>query len=412
MNNLTRPDKVTITIRIFIKFVALLLLFTQEFTAIQIGVAILIILATEAYEIPAMAYAITSPIHRTRIYSIIGPINMIVIVGILYFLNILNTELYLIALFANFAFGIPSGLNAALISGIVSSALYLFATSVSTDLDSMVIVFRSMLLFMASGISGLVSHLYIESDQEKKHLLKTLEDTHISEELKNEFVSLASHNLRAPLTVIKGYLEVLEETQPGSDDFNMAIDRIGKKLTVFDEQAKRLIKLADLASKRMKFNFNLKKIEEIVESLIDKYSSLAKDHGLTFTYTSHIDSDTIIKCDEEQLKASIDNLLSNAVKYNTTGSYISLSIDEHGDSISVSVSDDGGGVPQDIGKRMFSKYARSKEHQSQAGTGLGLYLSQQIVEAHGGKISLNNHPPVAEFIISLPKYVKSDLKDL
>lgn len=234
---------------------------------------------------------------------------------------------------------------------------------------------------------GITTFLFNSAEKETRDAITHHSHRKESDDLKNKFVALASYNLRSPLTVIKGYLQVLAEG-PESRDYAVALKRVNLAFADFETQSLRLIELADLASDKMKFSFTVDSPEDILTKLAQKYTELAKEHSLKFIFEYAIAPHVRVKLDPEQFSAALENLTHNAIKYNTTGTYIKLSATNNKDSVLIFVQDNSGGVPKDIG--------------DQKGTGLGLFLSQRIIEAHGGHIRLNNKPPSLKFIVAVP----------
>ncbi|PIZ44805.1 hypothetical protein CO180_02660 [candidate division WWE3 bacterium CG_4_9_14_3_um_filter_41_6] len=405
LTHITIPDKIAIAARLSVKLLLLSIVALTNPIPLMFWTFCIVIVISEVLELITLRYVLKTPNFRQTLYSLLGVSTGIIVIFGLFSFDLLGTEYFPLLLFISCVYGLSGGLNSSITVGIVNAGFYLFALRQFTNVPLSIGVTESMLLFLFTVITGIATNLYTISENERNNIGNRLTRKQQAEELKNEFVSLAAHNLRTPLTVVKGYLQVLEEEEPQSPDYVTALERVNLKLSEFETQANRLIELADLSSDQMKFSFTIDSPEHILNILAQEYTQRAQEHSLKFDYRYAVDPQVRIKLDPEHYSAAIENLLSNAIKYNNTGSYVKLSAYNNATHVFVSVSDDGGGVPKDIGAKLFTKYARSKKHTNHKGTGLGLYLSQQIIEAHNGKIELKPHPDIAEFIASVPIFV-------
>ncbi|MBI4117919.1 MAG: GAF domain-containing sensor histidine kinase [Parcubacteria group bacterium] len=209
------------------------------------------------------------------------------------------------------------------------------------------------------------------------------------DEAKSEFISIASHQLRTPLTVIKGYLSMVNE-----NFFGVVPQKLREVLQKVVESTDRLIALVNdlldisrIESGRMKYSFAPLSFEILVRSVAEGLDRMAQNKGLGFEI--HIPKKKLpkIHADEQKLRQVILNVIDNAVKYTDKGK-IDIFMNRLGSEIEFVCQDTGRGIePQDIG-RLFQKFARgSGIHVVHTeGTGLGLFVGKKIVEAHGGSI--------------------------
>ncbi len=224
--------------------------------------------------------------------------------------------------------------------------------------------------------------------------------------LQGRFVAMASHDFKAPLTAITAYTEVLLG-QVGDDAFPHASEFLG----VIRAEAGRLLRMVDrvLDFTRMEFGPQLMKLEpvplaELVQEAVRALSPTAASRGLrvaieapAFLPRAEVDADLI--------RQVIVNLLGNAVKYTPEGGHIRLVLAEEGSSVSVSVIDDGPGIPSEDIRRIFREFYRADGAAAQAeGVGLGLSIARHIVHLHGGHIEARRLPEGgSEFRFLVPK---------
>jgi signal transduction histidine kinase len=209
-----------------------------------------------------------------------------------------------------------------------------------------------------------------------------------SDRMKSELVNTVSHELRTPLAGVLGFTKLLL-----TRDFDP--ERRRHYLGVVDAQARRLAELID------KF-LDVRRIEEgrfvQVEEDVD-VASLLKDEAQLYDAQSgqhSVDVDVpseplIVRGDPDSLRQVIGNLLSNAIKYSPEGGIVELAAEKDGDSVRVLVRDEGMGIPARQQAGIFTKFFRGDVAASGiAGTGLGLALSRDIVESHGGRIGFTS----------------------
>ena len=214
--------------------------------------------------------------------------------------------------------------------------------------------------------------------------LKTLD------KLKTEFLSLASHQLRSPLTAIKGYTSMLLEGDFGEIGVKQkeAIDRVyqsSKHLTVVVED---LLNVAKIEQGGMVYTMKPFDLEKITSDIVGDMTVVAKEHGLKLTFKTDKKGPYKTNGDMEKLRQVIMNFVDNSIKYTKKGSIeVKLVKDEEDKKIIFSVKDTGMGISPEIKGTLFAKFARGDGGKMDAtGSGLGLYLAKEVVEGHKGRI--------------------------
>jgi signal transduction histidine kinase len=224
-----------------------------------------------------------------------------------------------------------------------------------------------------------------------------------SDRMKDEFVNIAAHELRTPIQPILGLSEILRPKVNKEDSqYVDVIVRNAKRLQRLTEEILDVTKIESQSLKLKKEEFNLNDviINCINDMIMNSYSNKKKDVNIVYE-----PKDIFIMADKGRISQVISNLLSNAVKF-TPGGTISIvsnlngNQDKDNNQAIVSVKDNGQGIDPDILHKLFSKFATK----SFSGTGLGLYISKSIVEAHGGRIwaENNSNGTGATFSFSLP----------
>ena len=237
---------------------------------------------------------------------------------------------------------------------------------------------------------------------------------------KSEFVSIVSHELRSPLTVIKNYSTILYKDAVMGRNSLTQVSKMEIYKTV-DREVDRLItminKLLDVsridAGKQMVLEKRYSNVRELVDLALkmQKTSKFYQDsHNIIVNLPEKL---PCLFCDPGKLSQVITNLLENALKYSPDGGDVTFSIDTDEDYMNFSVKDSGLGISKENQKRLFKKYERIEESNIRTvpGTGLGLYLIKHLIDLHRGKISVESEPGVGStFKFSLP--IKPTLKEL
>jgi signal transduction histidine kinase len=241
---------------------------------------------------------------------------------------------------------------------------------------------------------------------ESNKLLATAnEQLKVHDKLQKEFINIAAHELRTPIMPILGEAEFIEH-QFNNKRKTVEIEKEQVSLIIrnakrLDRLASDILDIAKIESQSFKLNkerFNLKEVLSAAVQDLGNHiaNSNRNNRSLQVLYKAN---DIIIEGDKERITQVISNLLSNALKFTEEG-YISISTEKKANDVIVTISDTGIGIDQEILPRLFSKFVTKSEK----GTGLGLYISKNIVERHGGKIWAENNSDGkgATFSFSIP----------
>lgn len=205
---------------------------------------------------------------------------------------------------------------------------------------------------------------------------------------KSEFISIASHQLRTPLTVIKGYLSMVNEGDFGQvpEKLGIPVDRVYKSTLRIINLVEDLLNISRIESGRMKYEFTKTNLQEIVKSVVDELEQQAKNKGLELKYLAPQEKLPDLILDEKKIREVVMNIMDNAIKYTEKGK-ITVELKKVSQEIIYCVSDTGRGISKDEMSMLFKKFSRAGGAKlvHTEGTGLGLYIAKKIVEKHGGK---------------------------
>jgi PAS domain S-box-containing protein len=207
-----------------------------------------------------------------------------------------------------------------------------------------------------------------------------------AEELKSTFISIISHELRTPVALIKGYAGTLRR-----EDAEWDPNVVREGLDVIDEESDHLAQLIDdlldasrLQAGALPLTFSEVALNDMAERLADRFGVQSPDHPIHLNFP---ESFPVIQGDEARLLQVLNNLISNAEKFSDPGGPITISGRSNNGQATVCVEDEGPGIAPEDRPRIFDRFYRARDAASKApGTGLGLYLAKAVVEAHGGKI--------------------------
>lgn len=230
---------------------------------------------------------------------------------------------------------------------------------------------------------------------------------YIPEERDLDFIAFAAHELRGPITVIQGYLDVLDEDL--SDRLNEDEKQVLSRLVV---SANRLSSYINNILNVAKYDQNHLQVYLAEDTVAAIYQSIAEDTELRAStqhrlLTVNIPKDLpTVAADRGSISEVFNNLIDNAIKYSFEGGIIAINASAKGDFIEVSVSDNGIGMPSSVVKNLFKKFYRShRSRETVAGTGIGLYICRAYIESHGGTISVRSRENEGStFSFTLPVY--------
>jgi signal transduction histidine kinase len=227
------------------------------------------------------------------------------------------------------------------------------------------------------------------------------------ERLRAEFVSIASHELKTPINVIIGYLELLQEGIYGevAPKQKEVLQTINKQAQALTRLVKRLLDVSRFEASGGKLDVREVNLQRLLTTLESSFTVLANQRDIVFSVDHGQGLPSKVYWDEDRINEVLGNLLSNAFKFTPRGGRVALAVAPVDDSVVITVSDVGAGISAEHLPHIFDKFFQA-DNQAQAatkGTGLGLAIAKEIVEAHGGEITVESR--VGEgttFVVTLP----------
>jgi signal transduction histidine kinase len=234
------------------------------------------------------------------------------------------------------------------------------------------------------------------------------------DKLKTEFISLASHQLRSPLTAIKGYASMLLE---GSfkplevPEQKTAIERIFQSSMNLARVVEDLLDVSKIEQGGMKYEMSSIDIKKLAKDIADELKVTAKNKGLQLDFEEKDLGGYVVKADPVKIRQAILNLVDNSIKYTQSGFVKVVVTKPSVGKLRISIIDSGMGISEENMGKLFEKFSRGDGGKVNAGgSGLGLYLVKEIVEAHSGKVWAESQGvgKGSTFIVELPEVAEAE----
>ncbi|MEE4260919.1 MAG: hybrid sensor histidine kinase/response regulator [Bacteroidales bacterium] len=250
---------------------------------------------------------------------------------------------------------------------------------------------------LKSAIENISKHLFL------KRMTRQMNKE--GKQIRFQFLSVLSHELKSPLNAIEGYLKIMEERQVGNnlDDYQAMIDRSLIRIKGMRNLIMDLLDLTKLESGKK--SRELKKVDicELARIAMDTIDPLAIQRNVKLHFDA--DSDIILTADPDEIEIILNNLLSNAVKYNKEGGKVDLNIRKRKDEVVFKVKDTGIGISEENKEKLFKEFSRIKNEQTRdiTGSGLGLSITKRMVEQYHGHIEVESTPESGStFTVTIP----------
>ena len=243
-------------------------------------------------------------------------------------------------------------------------------------------------------------------EQMRQRLKESTEEKISSEKENRILVSNIAHDLKTPLTTIKGYAEgIMDGIANTPEKQEKYIRTIYNKATEMDRLINELTLYSKIDTNRIPYNFKKINVEEYFSDCVEDIGLELEAADIGLAYYNYADEKTVIIADPEQLKRVLSNIVGNSVKYmNKERGFINIRIKDVGDFIQVEIEDNGQGIPVKDLPYIFDRFYRSdaSRNSGTGGSGIGLSIVKKIIEDHGGKIwatSKENTGTVMYFVI-------------
>ena len=235
-------------------------------------------------------------------------------------------------------------------------------------------------------------------------IARDITEAKMQEQLKDEFIAVASHELKSPITAIKAYAEILlDKFKNSGDEENTSM--MGK----LDDQIDRLIQLTKtlldttrLSNGEIPITLETFDVCLLIKEQVDLLGLLSQTHKIIH----ESDESCMVVADRKLITQVITNLVTNAIKYSPSGDKVIVRSGQSNEGVLVSIQDFGIGIPEGVGDKLFERYFRvNNNYRAKVpGMGLGLYISAQIVHKHGGEIHVESKEGVGStFSFTLPQ---------
>jgi len=223
---------------------------------------------------------------------------------------------------------------------------------------------------------------------------------------RDQFVSIISHQLRTPLSIVKGYLDALSHEDLGKLNIEQK-EYIIEALHINEEMIALVNRYIEITTKGIDGitpQYAEVDCSDIVRQIVRRHAIFARATNVDLKAT--VPPKILMRTDEHLLRNILDNVISNAVKYTVTSGSVTVIAKEQGTDVLISISDTGIGIPKDQHQQVFSKFFRAKNllHRSSGGSGLGLFIVKEYVTKLHGKVWFESQEGKGStFYISLPK---------
>ena len=233
-----------------------------------------------------------------------------------------------------------------------------------------------------------------------------IEEIEAINNFKKELIANVSHDLRTPLTIIRGYAETLNEkeiviTEETREEFLKVIE---KSTVTLANLVNQLYEYSCLDTDELQPNKTLFDIVNLIQDVLSRYNIISKQKEITLEFKSTLNKNRYVYGDKILIERVIQNILDNALKFTPKKGFILISVVEEKESIILKIKDSGVGIKSVEHDSIFERNYRSKTTSSEKGTGLGLAIARKIIALHGSAIQIRSEGKNkgSEFIFSLP----------
>ena len=253
-------------------------------------------------------------------------------------------------------------------------------------------------------------------DLMQQHLKAEMEKNHAYEVARTEMVSGISHDLRTPLTSVKGYIKGMLDGIANTEEKRQDYLKIAyRKACDMDRLLSRLFYFSKLETGNMPFYFHKTDLRQYLSDYVEEKAAELHEKDADICVIFETDAPVWCNIDREQLQRVLDNLTENACKYARTDKMLEIKIslkeaeEKNAAGFQIDFSDNGEGVKEETLEKIFEQFYREDESRSSEGNGLGLYVCKYILEEHGGSICAYNNNGL-HIVMTLPK-IKGEVAD-
>ncbi len=234
------------------------------------------------------------------------------------------------------------------------------------------------------------SELFRDFEEMRIRLKESAEEKLVLDKENKELISNISHDLKTPITAVKGYVEgIMDGVADTPEKMDRYIKTIYNKTIEMDTLINELTLYSKIDTNRIPYNFSKLKVEDFFADCAEETSLELETKGIELVYANYVDSDVVIIGDGEQLRRVMHNLIGNAIKYmDKPHGIIQLRVKDVGDFVQIEVEDNGKGIGARDLQYIFERFYRTdiSRNSSKGGSGIGLSIVKKIIEDHGGKV--------------------------
>lgn len=362
------------------------------------------------------------PLHQKYNYPMLYLLIILSCVWTFFWYHIVTSKKHAFSLLESFIAAVIIALLISFTGGISSIFLLflIFPVLRSTDTFSLVdsiliLVFVQFLIFFflagsftlmhlysalfISGIIYIISFIYYYS----KHIIKRGEESLIWEKVKaeeaasmskykDEFVYLTTHELRTPISVIRGYLDLLNHDDTLSEKSKEIIEKVNEHTDRLNTIVQELLDISKIETGKITVNNVKFNLCEFSQAVIEDFEVTAKEKEIHLAYINYAKKDIFLVADKDRLREVLVNLIDNAIKYTKNGGKVIVGTKLNGQHVELSVRDNGIGIPSDDQSKIFQKFFRAKNVYKLAaqGTGLGLYIVYKLIDLMKGYVQFSS----------------------
>lgn len=234
------------------------------------------------------------------------------------------------------------------------------------------------------------SELCQDFEEMRRRLKESTEEKSLIEKENRELISNISHDLKTPITAVKGYVEgIMDGVADTPEKMDRYVRTIYNKTNEMDHLINELTFYSKIDTNRIPYTFNKINVEDYFEDCSEEVGLELETRGIELVYANYVEKDVMVIADGEQIRRVIHNIISNAIKYmDKPKGIIQIRIKDVGDFIQIEIEDNGKGIgPKDL-PYIFDRFYRTdvSRNSSKGGSGIGLSIVKKILEDHGGKV--------------------------
>lgn len=234
------------------------------------------------------------------------------------------------------------------------------------------------------------SELCQDFEEMRRRLKESTEEKNLIEKENKELISNISHDLKTPITAVKGYIEgIMDGVADTPEKMDRYVRTIYNKTNEMDHLINELTFYSKIDTNRIPYTFSKLNVEDYFADCAEEVGLELETRGIELVYANYVEKDVMVIADGEQIRRVIHNIISNAIKYmDKPKGIIQIRIKDVGDFIQIEIEDNGKGIgPKDL-PYIFDRFYRTdvSRNSSKGGSGIGLSIVKKILEDHGGKV--------------------------